>query len=323
VGWHTGAQSTSTVKSVSQNHSAGAYRSAAFSSWHWCPCMKTALFFNGRKFYSGWRERALGKRIRFSLLADWLLAASGGGVHQGSYYFTGIDTGDENAEGAHRLSGFLHMLQNEPGFFVRRFPREARPVDCSKCATKNRALSDRALEISFTSEILTGAARRSFDQVVLVSPDTEHAIIASTLAQLGCRTFVASWGQLEVSALTTAAYASVDLMRGLAHFEEGANAHTLTPASPIMVPSQPVVERVPSQGPRRDPLEECFQEIVRAENKFAGGYLGLSYFVTRWRAPAMDADPDVRRRLIDDLVLKGRAEIYASPDGMKALRAKA
>ena len=63
-------------------------------------------------------------------------------------------------------------------------------------------------------------------------------------------------------------------------------------------------------------------ELKRAEIKFHGGYLGLNYFVTRWRSDRLDASPDVRRRILDRLASDGKVEIYAAPDGTKAIKGK-
>ncbi len=48
----------------------------------------------------------------------------------------------------------------------------------------------------------------------------------------------------------------------------------------------------------------------------------MNFFVTRWQASQLDPDPELRRRLIDQLVREERIEIYTTDDGTKALRIK-
>ena len=55
--------------------------------------MKVALFFDGKNFYSGWRERASRQPLDFTALSRWLVRRVGGDILWGSYYYTGIETG--------------------------------------------------------------------------------------------------------------------------------------------------------------------------------------------------------------------------------------
>ena len=61
-------------------------------------------------------------------------------------------------------------------------------------------------------------------------------------------------------------------------------------------------------------------ELAAAERKFAGGYVGVSYFVNSWRSNLLDPGAELRQRLLTRLVDAGRVLIYDAPDGSKAMR---
>ena len=71
-----------------------------------------------------------------------------------------------------------------------------------------------------------------------------------------------------------------------------------------------------------EPKDILIEEVKRAEAKFPSGYVGVNFFVTRWHASHLDPDPDLRRRLIDQLVQQERLDLYITPEGTKAIRVK-
>ena len=98
-----------------------------------------------------------------------------------------------------------------------------------------------------------------------------------------------------------------------------------------LLEGMPVFEREPRGEDERtvdldspEALEKAqgifLTELATAEEKFNGGYVGLGYFVTKWRSSQLDPNPDVRRRLVDELVEGGKLEIYEAPDGAQAIR---
>lgn len=73
--------------------------------------------------------------------------------------------------------------------------------------------------------------------------------------------------------------------------------------------------------------EQAFlEEVKRAEEVFSRGgpetgYVGLGYFLTKWRCPRMPSDAQARRAILDSLQSKGFVEVYAAPDGHCGIRA--
>jgi uncharacterized LabA/DUF88 family protein len=61
-------------------------------------------------------------------------------------------------------------------------------------------------------------------------------------------------------------------------------------------------------------------ELRVAECKFTGGYVGLNYFVTRWKSDRLVQSADIRRRILDRLVEQNKIEVYLAADGVKAIR---
>ena len=53
-----------------------------------------------------------------------------------------------------------------------------------------------------------------------------------------------------------------------------------------------------------------------------GGYVGVHFFVTRWRSEKLAEIPDLRRRIIDRLVEEQKIEIYLTDDGIQAVKMK-
>jgi hypothetical protein len=66
----------------------------------------------------------------------------------------------------------------------------------------------------------------------------------------------------------------------------------------------------------------CIKEIQRAVNKFKGGYVGVGYFLTLWRARSRAFPVGAARRqsILDRLLDQGLVEIYTAPDGKEAIR---
>ena len=139
--------------------------------------MRVALFFDGKNFYSGWREAAKGRRIDFARLAEWLVQKAHGTSLWGAYYYTGID--DTLQQGQtdpqQKLAGFLDMLETQPGFFVHTFKRKVGSITCAECGAENRyvlekevdtsmvASEDRALALDF---LLAGKALAAVPEAV-------------------------------------------------------------------------------------------------------------------------------------------------------------
>lgn len=61
-------------------------------------------------------------------------------------------------------------------------------------------------------------------------------------------------------------------------------------------------------------------EIRKAQAAMKDGYVGVHFFVTRWRSVTLPEIPELRRRTLDRLVEDGRAEVYLADDGTQAVR---
>ena len=138
--------------------------------------MRVALFFDGKNFYRAYKQVAPGQRIDFPGMANWLVKRVGGNYLWGAYYYTGVgspETGDD--DGQQSLSRFLDMLETQPGFFVKRFPRKLRTLRCPHCQTLNRYLQEKEVDTTMVADILSLAAVGAYDIIVLVSGDADHA----------------------------------------------------------------------------------------------------------------------------------------------------
>lgn len=290
--------------------------------------MKVALFFDGKNFYGGWRDRTGRQPIDFVKLSKWLVNQASGSLLWGAYYYTGIEP-DSSEGGQNKLASFLDTLERLPGFFVNRFPRKKRTATCSACGAQNHYSEEKEVDTTMVADMLRLAAVGAFDVLVLMSGDADHSPAVEGVRSLGRQAYVATWGGSGLSTrLRKAAFDHIDLLDGLNDFR------VLTPAPASAPPHEPVPTASPvdpiaslaGANPAADAGssgEEAFlQELGRAEAKFGGGYVGVNYFITKWQCEALDQSPEVRRRILNKLEQAGRVEVYLAEDGSKALRRK-
>lgn len=297
--------------------------------------MRVAIFIDGKNFYAGWKDRAGGRRIDFSEMARWVVTRAGGQSLWGAYYYTGVETGPAaSTEGQVKLTGFLDMLEMQPGFFVERFPRKANTFSCSACGAENRYTQEKEVDTTMVADMLRFAAVDAFDLLVLMSGDADYAPAIEGVRAIGKQAYVATWAGAGLSSrIRRAAFDHIDLLEGLTLFErpdDGVPASVPFPAQFMESPStmRGADASVDSSRLRDDiaytfnegDRDQFIDEVRRAEEKFHGGYVGANYFVTRWSSEVLEDSPESRRRLLDTLVDDGRVEVYEAPDGKKAIR---
>lgn len=280
--------------------------------------MRVALFFDGKNFYSGWREAAKGRRIDFTRLSDWLVERAKGSHLWGAYYYTGIeDSALNQTEPQQKLVGFLDMLETQPGFFVHTFKRKVGCISCSECGAENKYVSEKEVDTTMVAHMLRLAAANAFDTLVLMSGDADYAPAIEGVRALGKQAYIASWGGTGVSKrIRSAAFDHIDMMQGLSVFERDiteddfANEYT----------DNEIVDLEISTVTGDLAMDSFLAELEQAQGKFSGGYVGLGYFLTRWRSAHLDSTPDTRRRVLDKLLAEGFVETYNAPDGALAIR---
>jgi uncharacterized LabA/DUF88 family protein len=230
--------------------------------------MRVCIFFDGKNFHSGWRDEAAGRRLTFPKLSKWLVERVGGSLLWGAYYYTGIEMGPAAVtEGQKKLAGFLDMLELQPGFFVKRFPRKTTMFQCAACGAENRYTQEKEVDTTMVADMLRLAAVGAFDVLVLVSGDSDHAPAIEGVRAIGRQAYVSTWGRAGLSArLRKAAFDHIDLMEGLSFFEdaEGAAppvppgsepryaAEDLPPASPPSIVASPAPSLAAPATPPKD-----------------------------------------------------------------------
>lgn len=280
--------------------------------------MKVALFFDGKNFYSGWREAARGRRIDFAKLAEWLVGKAKGTSLWGAYYYTAVeDTGLSTTDAQQKLSGFLDMLETQPGFFVHTFKRKIGSLACSECSTENRYSIEKEVDTSMVANMVKLAAVDAYDVLVLMSGDADYAPAIDAVRALGKQAYIASWGGTGVSKrIRNVAFDHIDMLNGISFFEREMTDEDLY--ADYLDPDDTVTEIAEVTGD--EAMDAFLAELEQAQSKFSGGYVGLGYFLTRWRSTHLDTTPDVRRRVLDKLLAEGFVETYNAPDGALAIR---
>lgn len=319
--------------------------------------MRTALFFDGKNFYSGWRDQTNRQQLDFVKLTQWLVTEAGGTRLWAAHYYTGVESGNEASEtqGQLGLSRFLDWLDEQPGFFVQRLPRRARSILCDHCHESVRYSEEKEVDTTLVADLVRLAAINAYDIAVLISGDSDFASALEAARALGKQTYVATWGKAGLSnRLRRAAYHHIDLLDGLPIFGREPQAPPVRPALRVVPPKPeptptstaatsgaevpsaktPAPERVST--PQAKTAEESdgsdlpaelqafLEELKRAEAHFhdKGGYLGANYFVSRWQSDRLPTTLDKCRDYLGKLESLGRVETYATPGGDLAVRAK-
>lgn len=230
--------------------------------------MRVCIFFDGKNFHSGWRDEAAGKRLTFPKLSKWLVDRVGGSLLWGAYYYTGIEMGPAAVtEGQKKLAGFLDMLELQPGFFVKRFPRKTTMFQCAACGAENKYTQEKEVDTTMVADMLRLAAVGAFDVLVLVSGDSDHAPAIEGVRAIGRQAYVSTWGRAGLSArLRKAAFDHIDLLEGLSYFEDAEGASPLVPpgsepryAAEELPPASPSAQ-IASLGPSPAALASLSKE---------------------------------------------------------------
>lgn len=280
--------------------------------------IRVALFFDGRNFYSGWKETADSRRVDFARLAKWLVQRAGGTLLSGAYYYTGVgEVSDERSSASHqKLMGFLEMLESQPGFFVHTFRRKVGSIDCEQCGFENRYTSDKEADLAVVSHMLQLAAVDAYDVVVLMSGDVDYTPALEAVRAMGKQAHVASWGGTGVGKrLRAMAFSHIDMLDGLDAFE-----HPTAQSEPLSLleSNDASVDVAQFTGEQR--LDAFMSELMQAEKKFEGGYVGMGYFLNNWRSIHLDDSPQARREVLNHLVVENLVDSYEVGDGKMALR---
>lgn len=274
--------------------------------------MRIALFIDGKNFYAGWKDKGSSKKIDFTKMASWLVKQAGGSHMWGAFYYTGIETGNNaGSEGQQKLLSFLDMIEMQPGYYVKRFPRKSQSFQCEHCGKDNHYTQEKEVDTTMVADMLRMAAVDAFDILILVSGDADYTPALEGVQAIGKQTYVATWSGAGLSSrIRKAAYAHIDLFNGLDSFG-------YTDDSSV----DDFDDDKPNYSVENE-FDVFVNEVKRAQQKFEGGYVGASYFVTRWGSDLLPESPNERRKILDLLVDYGRIELYDVPDGKKAIRVK-
>lgn len=284
--------------------------------------MRVAVFFDGKSFYAGWRavERP---RIRFPALSDWLTTSVGGTRLWGAFYYTALPEG-ESTEADDALGRYLEMLEAQKGYFVRAFSGKPGRRRCSDCGASLRGRRDGEADTALVADAVRYAATDAFDVLVLVSGDSDLVPAVSAVQALGKQAYVATWGRAGLARrLRLSAFGHVDLLSGLPHFAEqeprppGGHDYP-TADDALRETARPAGLPLPREAAAR--IERFVYEVRRAEERFHEGYVGLNYFLTRWKSDELPDDPEERRQVLAGAVEASLVEVYEARDGARAVR---
>ena len=265
--------------------------------------MKVAIFIDGKNFYMGWQKHAAGRRLSFPRLATWLIEQAGGSFLLGCHYYTGIESGLTGRTG--NLARFLAMLEGQRGYFVHRFPRKVESFACTACGATNTFTREKEVDTTMVANMLQIGYLNAFDVLVLVSGDADHAPAVEGVRSLGKIVFVSTWGEHGLAPrIRNASFDHIDLALGLPSFEDNSGPTIILTDS--------------SATPDRATV--FLDQLRLAELRFSGGYVGVKFFLTRWKGEGFTPSEAERQRMLDDLLREKKVEVYSSPDGSRGLR---
>lgn len=218
-----------------------------------------------------------------------------------------------------RLKRWLDEYLNRlPGYNVQVRVREKRrlhvrcrncglePVICQCGATLTKSI-EKGVDTAIVTDMLGLAWEGAYDIAILVSSDGDFVPAVEHIQRKGLRIVNACWsGQGHNLAKNCWASLSLDeLVPGL--------RRTWAQASPEVGPD---VEGPSDPSPVSDAavpgdLAAFVAEANRAREHFKakGGFLGASYFVSRWTSPAIPPPGDERQRLLEEAVRRGLLEL--------------
>lgn len=281
--------------------------------------MRVALFFDGKNFYSNWREKAENRKINFDNLVKWLVRQvnPSTGVFIAAHYYTGVENKDnELAESSGNLKRFLSDLKTKRGFFVHTYERKSVEFSCKHCHEPNRFTKEKKVDTYMVADMIYLAATNGYDAAILLSGDSDHIPALEYTAKLGKQAWVATWGGSGLSEeMRPYAYDHIDLMRGIEQFSLPLDQSHET----VYLPT---TESDISEEEYEELLDEFVSALRRAEDHFGrrrpgstkSGYVGLGYFLTKWRSNLPDNDA-LKKELLATLLEEGRVVVYDSPDG--------
>jgi uncharacterized LabA/DUF88 family protein len=290
---------------------------------------KISLFIDDATFYHGWKETGHGLRIIFHELNAWLQREMGAASIVGAHYYAAIDPPATDAPDAViRRHAFLEMLEQQTGYFVHKYSRTSNRSLCVKCGMENRIPHQHDLDVAMTVDALR-AAHNDVDGMVFISNTAALQPLLDALQTMGKIAVVSSWQPEDIPhRLRKSAYATLDLSLGMDSFcvanERTEPSRTEPPrASPSLTPRAAQQTHTHAQATTSPPMlaaESFLSELRLAEERFAGGYVGVGYFLGRWRSQILDGNAEVRRKLMDELVASQQVEIYSASDGAQAIR---
>ncbi len=254
---------------------------------------KVAVIIEGRNFYVGWRRSAPAMLID----TEGLLAAIAEQVDAelGPVHFLAIDAkyGTYDANAKARINDLAERMR-EAGAEIVMLPPRVKETKCAKCGEVAKHVSDKQTEAEMAVRAIQ-AADDGCDKIVLVTSSSDMLPIVRELTNYwDMKVYVASWVGSPVGSEMTDSVAGVVWLRGDAPWlyqDLGESEETI-----------------------------FVDELTSAVKQFDGGYVGLHYFLTRWRSDRMTPMTEIRSLLLNKLVEKGTVEIYDAPDGKKAVR---
>jgi len=262
--------------------------------------MRVALFIDGKSFHAGWRSVTGAQKIDFNLLSRWLVNEANADILFGAFYYTSVDSSVDD-DAARSLQGFLSMLDNVPGFFVKKVGTKYTRNTCLSCGIDNPHTSDKALDTTITADMVRLAANDSFDIAILSSGNGNLAPATKALREMGKIVHVAFWGNTGLSGdLRKHCHTVIDLTEALEECQTNQGQK---------IEFDPDLE-----------ADEFIHELERAQNHFKENFVGLSYFLNKWHAKKLTSDPLKRRDILDTLITEEEVEIYITEEGKQAIR---
>jgi uncharacterized LabA/DUF88 family protein len=285
--------------------------------------IKVCLFFDGRNFHAGMKSANIqGRNVDMEKFAEWVVGrvAGGDGVLWGAHYYTGETTA---------ISAFLEALEATTGYFVHRKTRKVQYTTCQHCSARIEYTTEKEVDTQMVADMIRMAASNAFDEMVLMSGDADHSPGLEAVTMLGKRVWVGLWGSYgSGSRIVARSFGRIDLLEGLEKFtvpgadhphadEEGSEPWKREEQEELAEPID-----VGEDAETNQALGNLVREINRAYEHFIrqGGYLGVSYFISRWKSPSIPKTSTDRERLLDIALDNGLVVIETMPSGTKALK---
>jgi uncharacterized LabA/DUF88 family protein len=256
--------------------------------------MRIAILIEGRNFFSGWKRTAPNHLVDAKKLIQHIADTVGATSVASTTYYTGVDQmGRMEADVQVKAQHLTGQLQ-AAGAVLKTYPLKTKHHACPLCKGEIRYVVEKEVDTAMTIDALNLCDDEAIDGIVFVTNDLDVKPLVDELKDADLCVWLAAWTSSPISPSFTA------VIDGTVEFGK---------TSPFLY-----------QDSNMSDENLMLREIERAEKKFAGGYVGMHFFLNKWTSDKLSLSPERRSNVLNALIENGSVTLYEAHDGNKAIK---